>query len=412
MQSHRSLGAWTTYAHRNKETQESCQQECHNDPDCIASFKGDEGCYFAHTNHRLQERECMNDGEHTLADHAGRGPKDGSFHVKLSGLQCSEHKSEECGKAVQVVKNAADFSVVQPDWQGAFKAMLVISLLNSAMPEASVPVDAQSISIKRGAPRVMEVLAHVEAYIRDNTTKVVPTKVTLADDGISLTISRYAIADVTEMHLYLVVILPDPAFDVTWPEAAFEELQLSVSKLPAFEQCRRSRLLQQRYAACNQGGTWHTQPLHLVLPRWLMVRSGRTSFIVSPSTANRPTWGSLVDSKHKIELRFDGVDAPVAWAAQDLGCSVLDPSPDYLWTGVHDSEVHNAASYFADMFCELSPRGCFNNIMHRDYLVTFVQTPPGRADNAAHWPKFLACVPNVSESRSAHWNIANGAVRP
>ena len=327
---------WTEYAKSSR----ACSDTCEVDADCLSSFSGVGGCYFAKHHHGFHEKSCSGIASEAKATHS-RGDVLSHMHG------CAGYR-RQCGPGVPVRDLMVKFDFVRPDWQANSEGALEFSLALVAEGMQQTASDVQELSLRRGAPLPFDVLVHLEASVLSTTKLTIPVHAIVDNSGnISMTVGRYNPLELQTgrtMRLTVAPVLPDRDFKVSW----LLEVATPADN-PSFQRCSENSLLNARLAACNATAQWPVQSLTLPLSRFMPDgEHNNIEFTILPSRPREETMFPDMPS-FRVSLSFDGVDSPAAWVAEQ-GCSVVH---DWEETGVFKAVVRSP-----DAFCKLLDYGC------------------------------------------------------
>ncbi|CAE7366056.1 inlA [Symbiodinium sp. CCMP2592] len=330
---------WTEYARSLPET---CSDTCEIDPDCLSSFFGVGGCFFAKHHHAFHEQSCSSIDSEAHTTHA--------HNDMLSHLHGCAGARRQCGPGVPIRGHMVNFDLVHPDWQANDEGSLEFSLALVAEGVQQTASDVQELSLRRGSPLPFDVLVHLEATMLNNSTMTIPVSAHVDSSGnISITVSQYNPLDLRtgkSVRLTMAPVLADRDFEVSW---LLEEERPATPGPASFQRCAESSLLRARLAACKGPAQWPVQFLTLPLSRFMPESElNGIEFSVLPRHKHEEPMFPGMESFH-VRVSFDGVDSPAAWAAE-LGCSVVH---DWDNTGVYEAVVRSP-----DAFCKLLEHGC------------------------------------------------------
>eukprot|EP00438_Fugacium_kawagutii_P010631 Skav233296 [mRNA] locus=scaffold1501:73449:83388:+ [translate_table: standard] len=413
---------WTAFAPRGK----SCTELCHGSPHCLHAYEGalwgfgdlgsgihcildgHAGCFFAHHNYDVQAERCDHISEVNISS--------GTFKADLQGCLVSSNSST-CGSAA-VEQHVADFGLVEPSWRGEAVADLDFSLVMNASWQ-DLPVLSQAVALRRGRPQVADVLVNITGRTEQNDTIDIPTRGKVLENGdIVLTVSKYDMTEMTSLEMVIAPILADETFQVRWLEQTLtgrlEEgtgFDIPDEDLPIFSRCLESEILFRRYRACQKaGGTgdWNASVLRrTVIPDFQGVE---IRFVIEPQSASSDSgleWGNL--RSHSITPEFVGVDAPLAWAAQQHGCHLLENKAELLRSSLRTDPAHSADAMCEFLSCNQTGNSAWQHNPGCD-------VPNSRLNDAfqatSNVVKLMACFDKFCSTRleTSRVEFQNGAV--
>ncbi|CAE7378716.1 unnamed protein product [Symbiodinium necroappetens] len=290
---------WTSFQAAPNATESWCQHVCEARPECLRSFFGQGGCYFACHHHDRIQRFLP-----SLV--SGR---------KLSGQLdgCRRSEVERC-KEVVAQEHLLIFKDVPPDWRGA-NAQLSLSLVLQVGGQRFI-ANSGTLELRRGLP------APSDAFVLLDDGEAMKTATTIDGFGnVIITASYYDPLKITSLNLSVLPMLPDRAFEVVWTPAQLQTDAPALKLLQQGGRCKESAMVYHRYALCGAQGDLQDVPSTVGVSPWTGQLEAPLQFVVALRSKDLQVWPEA--PVQTVQLKFDGVDSPAAWAAQH-GCKVLD----------------------------------------------------------------------------------------
>ncbi|CAJ1460667.1 unnamed protein product [Effrenium voratum] len=299
---------WTGF---EAKTNQSCADSCRRHPNCLTSYDGhDAGCFFAFGNRSSLEN--------------GTGPPFRPAHGRsvrgwMQGCRAAEPSQDHCAVPAEA-QDSLKFNGFLPDWR-SMSASLVFELHIEA-GEQEHDAEVTTIELQQGPPIPIDVIGVLVGDKEGGSAILLKSNAFVdTDRKITVEVSEYQPLELKNLRLLLLPILPDHDFEVHWgslaPAAAEDQKYFENSA-----KCR-SPLLRSRYKVCGAPlhGQLDDQPRKFELNPLTGQPEQAMTFEVWPKS---PGGWDLNSAPHKVDIRFVGVDSPIAWAARREGCSTLE----------------------------------------------------------------------------------------
>eukprot|EP00438_Fugacium_kawagutii_P025949 Skav207674 [mRNA] locus=scaffold1857:338093:346141:- [translate_table: standard] len=283
----------------------------------------------------------------------------------------------------------------------------------------NLPLLSQAVVLRRGRPQVADVLVNITGHTQQNGTADIPASGKLLENGnIVLVVSKYDMTEMKSLQMIIVPILPDENFKVRWLNEKAENMDIPAEDLPIFKHCLESEVLLQRYRACkNAGGTgdWNTSILNrTIAPDFQGVE---IHFVVELHSASPSDsylgWGKR--RSHRITAEFVGVDAPLAWAAKQHGCHLLDNERALLRSTLHTNEAHSADGLCEILHCNKSTNASQPTPLCAGYHDRYGPLRLNEAfQSTSNVMKLMSCIDKFCDARleetSVGWTYHHGSL--
>ena len=347
--------------HGMSKLSETCRRNCRHDPDCLAAFAGDNGCFRA----MLPSSTC--DASHTMR------PTREPLSRNVSGKLCLEGVDPECWQA-SIEGWTLKMSGVKPEWLNRVATFKLD--LGLAVGEQMLSSDLESLRISAGPAQPLEVLVNLTGELFNGAFVQLQANATSSRSGVVVTIAEYHPNELGSLLLSMVVLLPDSDYDVEWATEAdvfgewsdWVQVKNVLSNI-SFSQCAQN-FLQGRYKVCNpEGRGWDAPNVSISLPPFAPQAVRSLDFKIVPR--NR-TSGFAVGSAQQVQIQLHGTQHASVWA---LGPEV---SSDRCRLLQHDLAAENETWHHvrelwnADVACQLLARGC--NVAYTGVRVPVIGT--------------------------------------
>jgi len=376
---------WTVYTSLHDQKGRSCKLQCREAVDCLESFEAKDGCFFAYHHSDLHEQRCPENLQ-DLSEPRGRPIQVSSdaYYAELLGcIMANSYSDSGCGPQTKVENQIVSFASISPDWLGATSARMQLKLFMEEFSLQSA-TDLEEFQLKKGLPLATDVLVHLEAQTIDNKTMHIPTIGAVKDSGdIVIHISEYDPQRLKSLTLSVAPLVAERSFKINWPSLPPEAVL--ASDFPVSTRCSESLFLQDRYAVCGKEGTWPVQGIKQELWPWTM--DFNIPFKIEPMEAEKEATLWTERREHRLDIIFDGVDSPAAWAAEEHGCDLVQNGTPNIIDSLGRS---------ADALCILLKQGCHKQAswnMCSAFQVALVSNH-GEGTGMKHsWvPKLLICL--------------------
>ena len=333
--------------HGMSKLSETCRRNCRHDPDCLAAFAGDNGCFRA----MLPSSTC--DASHTMR------PTGEPLSRNVSGKLCLEGVDPECWQA-SIEGWTLKMSGVKPEWLNRVATFKLD--LGLAVGEQMLSSDLESLRISAGPAQPLEVLVNLTGELFNGTFVQLQANATSSRSGVVVTIAEYHPNELGSLLLSMVVLLPDSDYDVEWATEADVSREWSdwvqvknVLSNISFSQCAQ-HFLQGRYKVCNpEGRGWDAPNVSISLPPFAPQAVRSLDFKIVPRSRRS---GFAVGSAQEVQIQLVGTQHASVWA---LGPEV---SSDRCRLLQHDLAAENetwrhvSKLWNTDVACKLLARGC------------------------------------------------------
>ncbi|CAK9064104.1 unnamed protein product [Durusdinium trenchii] len=327
-----SSSLWTVFEAKEHTNNETCHSRCNDHPQCLTSFLGVGGCYFAYNNQSFPgDGPIQGLTPSTLRRLAGR--LDGCIAKTPTN---GNGGAGPCGHC-QAEHHVLQFRRVHPDWQGR-SARLSLAL-ELDVGEQHFDAESGTLELHQGRPAASDAVVLLRGEAAANATlpaveATLSCEVSVDSEGnVLATVGQYDPFNYSSLHLLVMPVVLDQAFFAEWEDhaAVLTPSEVAMYKFSQAKRCAKSNFLQRRYAVCSSASApLKDRPIRVALSPWTGLEEPVT-FSISlraepPSKrSERSERSSLWPPARPQELKvsFKGVDGPAAWAAQRYGCALL-----------------------------------------------------------------------------------------
>ena len=300
-----STRIFTAFCGQHACNEHCCKAICGHRPSCLAASLGPSGCFEAR--HAAEALQAMRGGRVAPVNERQW------LRRKVGGKVCRLAGAEDCVEATAGEDHTLRFAKLQPDWLERH-AELKLSLA-LAKGSQQLPSNSEALQLKLGPPDILDVLVNLTGITHDGTIRYFQAASVVEGQNVVVTLMRYPPYELAELHLYLVILFPDPDYTAGW--ASGTASLANVSEI-SFQRCEESRLFKHRYHVCQAGEHgWRTTTAKISLDPW-----GPTETIVLFDVHSRANIGTRehehndgVGSRRAVQVRLDQVTSVGVWSA-------------------------------------------------------------------------------------------------
>ncbi|CAE7392762.1 unnamed protein product [Symbiodinium sp. CCMP2592] len=335
---------------------------CAHQPNCVSASLGPNGCFQArYTEEALRD---MRDGQVAPVSDRHWLPR------QLGGRVCRLAGAADCKQGTMSEDHRLRFSELQPDWLERH-AELKLSL-GLAEGSQELPSDSEGLQLKLGPPDILDVLVNLTGITHDGETVYFNATAAVEQEDVVVTLFKYPPYQLTELHLYLTVLFPDPDYAADWSDST---ASLVNSTEVSFRRCDESRLFRHRYLVCQAGNQgWRSLTAKIALAPWDPTETS-AFFDVRSSASGQEKGLSL---RRSVKLRLHEVASVGAWAVppEQNACTFLGTPADLHANTSEETQAGSGSSPLAALdfdspslqqirraaatgaACEFTKRGC------------------------------------------------------